>query len=343
MAHLSDRDRGQLLLVAALVLAVVFVSLSVIVNAAIYAENIASRQDPSGTEALQGRHETKVLASDLVASVNRENNTDNGTLGTGFRGGLDEAGAFVRLERARRGSLTTATLRTSPQNNGTILFQNESRELTSAEGDSDWTVVTNVNRRAGGNGTRAFTLNLTAISGDVDILVVDYGTGSGLGLGVGSSDVWGMTISGNVGAGNDVTVEVDPPGGLPVATTEDCTKTLDSGHVEIDVTGGTVAGEPCDALRGSYRFAHGVGDRYNVSIENGDQATGNYSLVTRNTTAWKKADTLHPNFQLNYTKAQGGAPYARAAIYNTTVVYEYRSSELVYETEVRVAPGEPDE
>jgi len=171
-------------------------------------------------------------------------------------------------------------------------------------------------------------MNLTSISGDLRILVADYS----------ASDVWGLTVFGNVGAGNDITVEVDSP----VSSTKNCTKTLDSGHAEIDVTGGTVAGEPCDALRGSYRFAHGVGDRYNISVKNGDQATGNYSLVTRNTTAWKKAAS-DSDFQLNYTKASGGAPYARAAIYNTTVVYEYRSSELVYETKIRVAPGEPDD
>jgi hypothetical protein len=328
VADLSEGGRGQLLLVTALVLAVVFVSLSIVVNAAIYSENIASRQDPSGTDALQGRHETAVMAVDLLASVNRENNTDNATLGEGVRGGLDETDEFVRLERAKRGSLTNTTLQTSSQNNGTIVYQNESRELTSAEGNADWTVVRNVNRRAGGNGTRAFTMNLTSISGDLRILVADYS----------ASDIWGLTVFGNVSAGNDVTVEVDSP----VSSTKNCTKTLDSGHAEIDVTGGTVAGEPCGALRGSYRFAHGVGDRYNISVKNGDQATGNYSLVTRNATAWKKAAS-DSDFQLNYTKASGGAPYARAAIYNTTVVYEYRSSELVYETKIRVAPGEPDD
>jgi len=340
VADLSEGGRGQLLLVTALVLAVVFVSLSIVVNAAIYSENIASRQDPSGTDALQGRHETAVMAVDLLASVNRENNTDNATLGEGVRGGLDETDEFVRLERAKRGSLTNTTLQTSSQNNGTIVYQNESRELTTAnQSDAtpgNWTVVRNVNRRAGGNGTRAFTMNLTSISEDLRILVVDYGAGTG--LSVTSPDVWGLTVSGDVGAGNDITVEVDSP----VSSTKNCTKTLDSGHAEIDVTGGTVAGEPCDALRGSYRFAHGVGDRYNISVKNGDQATGNYSLVTRNTTAWKKAAS-DSDFQLNYTKASGGAPYARAAIYNTTVVYEYRSSELVYETKIRVAPGEPDD
>jgi hypothetical protein len=151
-----------------------------------------------------------------------------------------------------------------------------------------------------------------------------------------------QVVSGvGVTSGSDVEVAV-APGGTPLASADTCTKTLEEDFVTVDVTGGTVAGEPCDALRGDGRFAHGVGDRYNISVENGDQATGNYSLVTRNTTAWKKADTRHPDFQLNYTKAQGGAPYARAAVYNTTVVYEYRSSELIYETKLRVAPGEPD-
>lgn len=339
MADLSGRDRGQLLLVAALVLAALFVSLSVIVNTAIFSENVASQQDSSGTEALQGRHEAETMAADLLASANRKNNSNNATLGDGVRGGLDHTGGAVQLEQARRGSLTTMTLRTSQQNNGTIIYQNKSNALESADStDStpgDWTVVTDVNRRASGNGTRAFRLNLTQVSPRFTIKTVEYGPDAV------SSDEWRMEVEpiGSVGSGNDVEIKVDPG----VSGSDTCTKTLTENYVTIDVTGGTVAGTPCDALQGDGRFAHGVGDRYNISFEDGDQATGNYSLVTRNTTAWSQAETdTNGDFQLNHA-GSGKSPYGRAAVYNTTVVYEHRSSKLVYVTNISVAPGEPDD
>lgn len=331
MADLSGRDRGQLLLVAALVLAVLFVSLSVIVNTAIFSENLASQQDSSGTEALQGRHEAETIAADVLASANRKNNTNNATLGDGVRGGLDDTSGAVQLQQARRGALTAMTLQTSQQNNGTIIYQNESGKLKSADStDStpgDWTVVTDVNRRANGNGTRAFRMNLTEVPAGTPfrIKAVEYGPDAA------SSDVWKMEVTGSVGG--DVTVNVDSGD----STTDTCTKTLAEDYVTIDVTGGTVAGTPCGALRGNGRFAHGVGGRYNISFENGDQATGNYSLVTRNTTAWSE-----PTPQLN-DAGPGNSPYGRAAVYNTTVEYEHRSSELVYVTNISVAPGEPDD
>ncbi|MFB6297107.1 MAG: hypothetical protein ABEH56_01150 [Salinirussus sp.] len=335
MAHLTER--GQLLLITALVLAVAFVSLSLIVNTAIYSENLASQEDPSATNALQGRHETEVMSTDLLASVNENNNSENATLGDGFRGGLANSGTYIRKERARRGAIVDTTLEASVQNNGTIIFQNESRPLTSAGTSADWTLVTDVTRRPGGNGTRSFRMNLTQVSTGpaFTVEVADYGDT------IPPITAWSMEVTGDIAGNTDVTVTVDPPSGLPLSS-KSCTKSLDSPHAEINVTAGTVVGEPCAALQGSYRFAHGVGSNYNVSIDNGDQATGNYSLVTRNTTAWEQAKN-DPNFQLNFQKSGGGAPYARAAIYNTTVTYEYRSNQLVYETQIRIAPGEPDE
>ncbi|MFC7028483.1 hypothetical protein ACFQH8_15740 [Halomicroarcula sp. GCM10025710] len=143
---------------------------------------------------------------------------------------------------------------------------------------------------------------------------------------------------GDVDAGEDVIVEVTTPSG-----SESCTHQAEHPYVHVDVTGGTVAGEPCDALRQGLtdvdgffdgRFAHGVGDeRYNITYENGGEVVGNYSLVTRST-------GTNPTPNLNTTV--GLSPYATDAIYSLSVQFTYETSEVQYDTRIRVAPGEPD-
>ncbi len=99
------------------------------------------------------------------------------------------------------------------------------------------------------------------------------------------------------------------------------------------MTGGTVQGEPCLALQGGSfdgRFAHGVGDEYNISYESGDQIRGNYSMVVRDS---KRAYTLD---------TAPASPFSTTAIYDVTVRYRYDTSNLRYEAKIRVAPGEPD-
>ncbi|MEF8907354.1 MAG: hypothetical protein V5A13_05805, partial [Haloarculaceae archaeon] len=51
-----DRDRGQIILVTAFALAVAFVALSVVINGAIFTQNLATRGDTAGGgDALQQR------------------------------------------------------------------------------------------------------------------------------------------------------------------------------------------------------------------------------------------------------------------------------------------------
>jgi len=85
-------------------------------------------------------------------------------------------------------------------------------------------------------------------------------------------------------------------------------------------------------LRRSFdgRFAHGVGDEYNITYESGDQIKGNYSMVVRDSTPANTLDTAP------------ASPFSTTAVYNATVRYRYDTSNLRYEAKIRVAPGEPD-
>jgi len=79
VAHLSGEDRGQILLVAAFALAVIFVAMALIVNSAIFTENLASRGETSGSDgALSMRAD---VATSVGAGVEAANRNDNGSVG----------------------------------------------------------------------------------------------------------------------------------------------------------------------------------------------------------------------------------------------------------------------
>jgi hypothetical protein len=145
---------------------------------------------------------------------------------------------------------------------------------------------------------------------------------------------------GAISSGQVVTVRVQTP--VTGTPTESCSVTTTNEFVVVDVTEGTIDGTPCDALQRGLtdgdgffdgRFAHGVGDEYNITFENGDRVVGNYSLVTRTTAA---STTPHLNSTV------GLSPYVTDAVYNVSVRFAYETSEVRYVTRIRVAPGEPD-
>ena len=71
MANLRDDDRGQIILVAAFAIAVIFVSLALIVNSAIFTENLASRGETAGSDgALSMRAMVETNVGDSMEAIN---------------------------------------------------------------------------------------------------------------------------------------------------------------------------------------------------------------------------------------------------------------------------------
>jgi hypothetical protein len=69
------RDRGQILLISGLLLAVLFVGLAVVVNSAVYAENQATREVTRSSEPLADHPVTQERVSQAVHDVNLDNDT----------------------------------------------------------------------------------------------------------------------------------------------------------------------------------------------------------------------------------------------------------------------------
>lgn len=314
MADLSRATdaRGQILLVTALILGITFVALALILNSAIFTENLASRGDTTGADDVVTYHHNLERGLGDVVAYETRNASSGETHDTVF-GRIDtavsDADAMLVRRHARNGVMSNATV--GDVDNGTRIFQtNHSRNFTDGTGTENWTVASDV------SGTRAFRMDVhgasATCSGVADCFTVNVSDGT---------DHWRVFVS-ETTAG-EIEVQVDDG-----TDTESC-GVVDEPQVPIDVTGGTVNGTNCGALA----FSDAPGDGYDVRFENADAIAGTYSLVVDD-----ESIATTPPIQF----VSGSDPSVAAAVYELTLEYDFRSTEIVVGTELRVAPGEPD-
>ena len=321
---MNDDERGQIILIAALALAVTFIGLALVVNSAIYTQNLVSRGEVAGSnDALEMRAMVETNVGQGIIAANRYNYSTQSALETSVRESVRTTSTQTERQRVTSGTLVNVTLAGSPTY-GTRIAQTNTSLFESGEAtpSANWMVRERVTRPGDGtNATRRFVINATQLPSSGNKFVVTTN-------GTGGNPKWMMRIWGGVGPSGTVNVAVDTPSG-----TQTCAVPIEEPYAHIDVTGGTVQGEPCLALQGGSfdgRFAHGVGDEYNITYESGDQIKGNYSMVIRDSTPANTLDTAPTS------------PFSTTAIYNVTVRYRYDTSNLRYEAKIRVAPGEPD-
>jgi chitodextrinase len=145
---------------------------------------------------------------------------------------------------------------------------------------------------------------------------------------------------------------------------------VDADTVTLDVTGGTVQGDgapvACEALE--FWADEDFEGPVDLTHTEGDQISGTYSFFVDDPEGTFRSDVesrndgdLYSDIDYyvttilnlgsptiteddSYVSSPGsGVPYTNPAIYATDVTVEYRTGGLVYESSVRVAPGEPGE
>jgi hypothetical protein len=317
VAHLSDDDRGQIILIAAFILALAFVVLALVVNSAIFTENLATRDDVAGSQdALQYRHEVARSVGDNIEAVNDNNSlalndAEDSVVNVSTQGGLQQSS----LGRVVNVSFESRT-------NGLKIAQdNATRNFTSDAAADDWLVAQSVSsaRNVQINVTDFSALNDLGVSNPFTLVANDTG----------STDQWNMTIRGNTSGDNNIRIDVQTSTGASVS----CTETDVGSSAVVDVSGGTLAGEPCIALRKlqdatEMWFAAGISS-YDVEFENGNNIQGTYSFIVDGSAG--------PGGNFGSAPA---SPYSTAAIYRMVVNYAYYTPSVVYETEIEVAPEE---
>lgn len=315
MANLeSAGERAQVLLVTALILGVTFVVLALLLNSAIFTENLASRGETSGADGVVSyQGDLTRSAGTLLAYENR--NASDADTHTVVRDRVDRGVAQIdRIlvhRQAKRGSLANASV--VGLEDGSRIFQTDHmRNFTDGNAQADWTVATGVTQ------TRAFRLNVTrstlptcGLFTDCYVLTVTDGSAE-----------WNVSISDDVGG---VEVRVDNETG----TSQSC-DLVNEPDVTVDLTAGTVGGEPCPALS----FADAPGGPYAIEFTNADRIDGTYTMVVDN-----EAIAATPPARFD---PAGADPAVTPAIYDLTLGYEYRTPDLTVANEIRVAPGEFD-
>ena len=313
MAHLSD-DRGQIILVAAFALGVIFIALAVVVNAAIFTENLATRGEAtSDSDALTYRYELEESVGRALTYVNTEASSGVlvSTLETRVNVNITDISNLGGREKATFGRAVTVS-NVTWYAEGTR-FENSTSTFESANGDATWALATNT------DATRKLVLNVT----DTSELAVGRDGAFNLSVQAGN-DYWNLTVF------NDTTTG---PVNVTVTTgTGDvayCTRAV-SEPFTIAVTEGLVAGQRCPALRVSDNrqmwFGTGVSEPYSIVFDNATSIEGGYSGIINGT---------------NIGLVPGTPASTTTALYSLKVGYRYETPSLRYQTAIRVAPGEP--
>jgi len=303
----GESDRGQLLLVTALTLAVMLVTVALLLNTAIFTENVATRDTTAdGSEAIELRGEAVDAVGGVIETENRVGSGDPDNV----EAAVDAMGPLVDRERARHG--TVATLRvneSAPTTPGSLLRWNESGGPRAFDDHgSNWTFVDDLDNA---RGVRVeidpSTLNATnAASSDDDAMGVRFINDT-------SDNVTFYLYE----DGSTLSIAEAVDGGTP---TRQCS-IEHNGTTAVDFTASQLStnGSATDCFRGLWP-PDSPDEIEFVNV--GDEEGTAEATVESGTTPIGDVDD-------------------DSAVYAATVDITYQSQDLTFETTVRVAPGEP--
>lgn len=319
---MSER-RGQLVLVAALGLAVTFVALALLLNTVIYAENLATRGSDVGSgEAVAYQQAAEAGAAGAVAHANEHNHPSYDAAVSRVRSDVGrwsgEAGVYATLDSS------AASVALVNVTNGTTIAQDQHGAFADDDGNADWRLAADV------TGVRAFELNasrssLHARSGPFPDAATLRGSGVFRLNATNGSHTATVAVFHDTSSG-DVTVQVVNASGSLAGT---CA--VDADNATIDLTAGRVGGADCDALD-----VPGVEGSFEIAYDNGDRIEGVYGLVVDA----ERGDVVAALPDDPFASYGSGVPYAVPAVYDATLTVRVETPELSYEGNVTAAPEE---
>ena len=239
-------DRGQMILVAGVILAVLFVALALLVNAAIYTDNVATRGGDSAGEALEYQAGVVDSVGGLIDAENADGGHSSvGSIEDAVENGVGAVDATMTETHLRRGGAATIDTDTvsSDTTRGLLIRQTDSGSF------DDWAVADATNARAFGISFKPSQMPALNVSED-DPFEIDLG-GKQLYVYLDSETA------------EDELVVAETPGD-PICTADS------ADPVRFDISGEQFGGEPC-------RF--GWPDVDGVAFSNGVNAYGTYDLT----------------------------------------------------------------
>jgi len=299
-----------------------------LMNAAIYTENLATRNPDVGDEEALSFEATVVDGVGGIAD--RENFAEYDTYGaveTNVTDGVETFNDQLRRTAVEQGVVASINVSTVTTTEGRLIrHTNDSESFTAADGTADWTLAENVtdvrNHTARVHkGQLAMTNASDAAADGAFHVLLDNGTGS---------DEWHAYVYENQTT-SEIAVAVkpgdvsDPSNAMEVCSTA-------GPRATVDFTAGTIDGDDCPGLD----WAESIPNGYDLEYVNGDAANGTYSVTAEGT------DSILSNIGTVIVDDPSQSPRYVPAVYAVELTFSYRSPDLTYRTTVRVARGEPD-
>lgn len=320
MADVARRaNRGQLLVITALALAVMLSLMALTLNTAVFGEVYVAQTDENlrdEREAVQFQAGAQRGVAGLLPAIN-ERYDEYDALENGLEREIANWTGLAKREYAHDAIAANASL--AAVSFETLVIQNESRDFTDQNGSAAWTVAENVSSASG------YEMN---VSEEALVETSDCAGGSAcFALTVdGENASWRMFVYTTGNTTTAITVKSS-------AGTENCDTT--NASVVINVTDGVFddGGDAC-------AFTTFLGDAavdppYTVAYTNANNVSGTYALTVpgRIVTGRIADDDRY---------GTTGSPRLDPRIAAANVTVRFRSLDLVYVSERRVSPGEAD-
>lgn len=293
MADVNRRDRAQIIVITALVLAVIFVALAVVVNSAIYTENLSTRDSGSESQhVLEERSTTDLSIRRAIHEANAAHPmaTSFDPIRSEFTEIIESQSDSIGLESARFGRVLNVEI-TATTEGSYVRQANDSRNFTAGgvnRGATDWRLV-NRTTQAGTFRLDVQEDSLLDVTGSTASQMLDDADDVLLGgvlfneafhveVTTESGDTWRVYIFQGVDDdGNKKAYVYTQQPGEEILTTEktldallddSCGTTFDGGAATIDVRNAEIGGESCEELE--FYDDQIVGTEHNVSYRNAE-------------------------------------------------------------------------
>lgn len=344
-AAAGGRERGQVLLVGGLAVAVAFVALALVLNSVIFTENLATRD---ATSTLESGVEGRAAADDLIAGTVRRINVDNeanathATLASDLRDATGRWADF-RTRQAATGGGSTALAVDSAVPGWRIRQTNASRNFTaggSIAGQDTWRLA------AGVPETAVFEMNLsrsslsTAAAGTTRAAATEEAFHVAVDE-PGASGFWRVYIFQGATTQQTYLLVEEPDeefqDNVGVTHAEWATTAcgrVNLDHVRVDVDDALMAGQPCQELRFFQSLNESYDVYYNDTMEDvlsdGPRVRGTYELFVNTSTV------DHTPY---YAMADGRSPFTQTAISTAFATYGHETDRVDYEAAFESHPA----
>jgi hypothetical protein len=321
MASLTRRSdsRAQLILVTALAVAAMLVALTIILNSAIYTQNLASRTGPMNTDATKYHSEVVRGSAAVLEYANEYNGSSSDAVSENFTAGVADLSEAAGYQRAVRGQSVDVEV-VSHVNGSRVVQDDRNRDFTDKNGQSDWTVVSGVHK----TDDRSFVLNVSVSELPDDCGVV----GGCFRLNVTEADAsnnW--TVQLRKVTNSEIELAVYNGSGWVKEQFD-----APNGYAVIDVRRGIVNGQ----RHSEFEFAENVSGTVHYQYRAADEVVGSYSISVDD-----EGPAKTPGTSLNGT-ASTDSPYVRYSVNEATVEITYRSDRIRYESEDTVLSEDDD-